>query len=557
MSEPRPASAWLPPAGWTCILVVVALAGAALRLDQLAAQVLLDDEWHAVHQVLRRGPAAMFVDFGFADYSIPLGMFDWTLAHTIGLSETAIRMPMLLCGLATLVLFPLHVARRFGPPTAVVFAALLAVSPLLVLYSRTARPYAITLLLGWIAHAAFARYAGASHRRRGAGIAYVAAAAAAAWLHPIVAPFVLAPLLYAMAQLPATPREQRRRHLVRLLQVILPTGIAMAALLLPPLLANPASMALKSGVDMLDAGTLVGVWYAWLGTPSSVVVVMCIALAASGARAVWQTLPEARTGVLGIVLTLLALVATRPLWSFMPLSLARYLLPFLPLLLLAVAVGAVRLAHRIATPPSPARRAAALAVALLPGLALGSQSPLFEILRRPGGHALHLVHYFDFRPAMNPYVPYLEGIPFSPFWAGLAAYPRGSLRVAAAPFYFESYDWDAPRWERKSGQTVLPGFLNGLCVEQRWGEVPPDPRFRFGNAVHLADRAQLARRGIDYVVWQKPYLRPRDGQFVPLGGDTAFCERVMLATFGTPVYEDGNLIAFRIAAPVAGADAAR
>ena len=28
--------------------------------------------------------------------------------------------------------------------------------------------------------------------------------------------------------------------------------------------------------------------------------------------------------------------------------------------------------------------------------------------------------------------------------------PAGSLRIAAAPFYFESYDWDAPRWEAVS-----------------------------------------------------------------------------------------------------------
>jgi hypothetical protein len=316
-------------------------------------------------------------------------------------------------------------------------------------------------------------------------------------------------------------------------------------------------MALKSGVDMLDTGTLVGVWYAWLGTPSSVIVAMCIALAAAGAPAVWQTLPEARTGVLGIFLTLLALVATRPMWSFMPLSVARYLLPFLPLLLLAVAVGAVRLAHRIATPSSPARRSAALLVALLPCLTLAWQSPLADILRRPGAHALHLVHHFDFRPDMNPYVPHVEGIPLSPFWAELAARPRGSLRIAVAPFYFESYDWDALRWERTSGQAVLPGFLTGYCVEQRWGEVPPDPRFRFDNAVHLADAAQLARRGIDYVVWQKPYMRPRDGQFVPIGGDTAFCERELLSTFGNPAYEDAHLIAFRVAPPVAGADVAR
>ena len=48
-----------------------------LRLDQIAAQVLIDDEWHAVHQVLRRTPAQMFLDFGFADYSIPLGILAW------------------------------------------------------------------------------------------------------------------------------------------------------------------------------------------------------------------------------------------------------------------------------------------------------------------------------------------------------------------------------------------------------------------------------------------------------------------------------------------------
>ena len=40
---------------------------------------------------LNGAPGMVFVDFGFSDYSIPLGMFDWTNAHTIGLSETAMR----------------------------------------------------------------------------------------------------------------------------------------------------------------------------------------------------------------------------------------------------------------------------------------------------------------------------------------------------------------------------------------------------------------------------------------------------------------------------------
>jgi hypothetical protein len=96
---------------------------------------------------------------------------------------------------------------------------------------------------------------------------------------------------------------------------------------------------------------------------------------------------------------------------------------------------------------------------------------------------------------------------------------------------------------------VVPGFLTGLCMDQRWGEVPPDPRYRFRNAVHLSEAADLARQGIAYVVWQKPFMRSRDGKPLPIGGDTAWCERLMFATFGTPVYEDAALIAFRIAPP--------
>ena len=109
--------------------------GAALRLDQFTLQVLLDDEWHAVHQILRRGPASIVLALGHADFGIPLALYDWALVQTVGLSETAMRVPMMLCGLATIVLFPLAVAPRIGRAEALAFALLLATSPLLVAFS--------------------------------------------------------------------------------------------------------------------------------------------------------------------------------------------------------------------------------------------------------------------------------------------------------------------------------------------------------------------------------------------------------------------------------------
>lgn len=531
----------------TFALAAAFVLGAYLRLQQLGAQVLIDDEWHAVHQVLNNSPARMLVDFGFSDYSIPLGLLAWGEAHVFGLSETLLRLPMVLCGLATLVVFPAYIARRLSPATAVVFAVLLALSPLLVIYSRMARPYAITIFLCWVAHAAFARYAATTAGARGPAALYVLSASLAAWLHPIIAPFVVAPFLWHAMLLLRAPAGERWRMLRRLVALAIPAGLVMAALVLPPLFANLESMALKSGVHAPTMETAIGVWYAWLGTPSTAVVVACLVFALCGAGPVLRALPEARTGALGIVLTLAAVMVSRPTWSFNPITLGRYLLPVVPLLLVSVAAGAVRLASVVARLRIPGHRFAAAVVAALPCVGLAAQSPLLPMLRQPNGETQHFVHHFDFRPDHNAYLPHMAEIPLSPFWATLAAEPAGSLRIAVAPFYFESYDWDAPRWEAVSGQAVVPGYLWGLCVDARFGEVPPERAFRFANAVHLADAAALARKGIDYVVWQKPYQRVVAEQTATVGAETAKCEVALRARYDAPAFEDGMLIAFRVA----------
>ena len=104
----------------------------------------------------------------------------------------------------------------------------------------------------------------------------------------------------------------------------------------------------------------------------------------------------------------------------------------------------------------------------------------------------------------------------------------------------------------------MPGYLTGLCVDRRYGEVPATPEFRFRNAVHLADAAALAAKRIDYVVWQKPYVQTSAGRDEPIGADTAACEAALRATLGTPAYEDSHIIAFRVAsAPRASPDAQR
>src|SRR6266567_2143853 len=101
-------SRWL----WLVSLALAIGGGVWLRLDQLGSQLLLDDEWHAVYRVVHDTPAAVFLDFGHSDSSIPLTLLYLFESRVFGLSEVGMRWPLVAAGIATLVLFPGYRARR-------------------------------------------------------------------------------------------------------------------------------------------------------------------------------------------------------------------------------------------------------------------------------------------------------------------------------------------------------------------------------------------------------------------------------------------------------------
>ncbi|HUH94271.1 MAG TPA: hypothetical protein VL742_14160 [Casimicrobiaceae bacterium] len=525
--------------------------GVALRLDQIASQLLLEDEWHAVYRVAHQGPLAIFLDFGHSDSSIPLTLLYLAEAHTRGLSELAMRWPMLAAGIATLVLFPPYVLRRFGYGEALLFAALLAISPLLFFFSRMARPYALTLLLVYVAHVAFRRYVSRATPHVFDAAAYAGSATLGAWLHPIVVPFLIAPFVPAAWRWLRPAHGEHRHGLLRLTTLALSTGVPMGALLAPPLLAHPESLSLKSGADLPRADTLVGLWYAWFGTGSTAAVAVCIVLAVAGASIVWRRLPEAPSLCAGVALCAAAIVAARPAWIGNPLTLARYLLPVLPLLLLATACGALRIGRAAAAVlAARGNRVVAngitAAVAAVPLVALGATTPLAPVLAYPNASSLHLLYEFDFRAGRNPVAAHMAPIPLSLWWASLDERPRASLTIAVAPFPLDSAGWDAPRWQQLSRQRILSGFLTGVCATPRVNEVPDDARFRFRNAVHLADSDALRAHRVDYIAWQKPYRYVAPDIDVEVGADVAACGSALHARFGAPAYEDEWLAAYAV-----------
>lgn len=207
------------------------LAGALLRLWNVRAQVLGDDELHLVRTALTQPVGMILVTYQKVDACIPLSALYGVLVRSgVRLTELGVRLPELLAGLLLLVLAPLWADRRLGRGTAVVYAWLLAVSPGLVLYSRIARPYMPVVLLAFGAAVAFEAL-WRDNRRDGGwrrGAAYAVLAALAFWFHPVAAPLVLAPLAFGAVLL-----IRDRRRLPALAAVAAGTLLAFLVFFLP------------------------------------------------------------------------------------------------------------------------------------------------------------------------------------------------------------------------------------------------------------------------------------------------------------------------------------
>ena len=144
-------------------------------------------------------------------------------------------------------------------PVRAVWLALLAISPVLVYLSRTARPYALDCLFAFIAIVAFDRWQ--SGRKQRWAVAYVLATVAAAWLHMLTIVFTLWPFVWF--GLPAlrkawlrSTRAAGTRDVVRMIVLALATISGLALVLAPPILNDWRAMAAKAGAGEVSIDTL-------------------------------------------------------------------------------------------------------------------------------------------------------------------------------------------------------------------------------------------------------------------------------------------------------------
>lgn len=470
------------------LLATLCALGAWLRLDQLPQQVPFHDEWHALLAVARWDAARIFSSFGHADHSIPVALYLEALSRLDRLAPLALWGPFALAGLVTLVLLPVAAARHIGREAAWLLAPLLALSPLLVYYSRTARPYVYTapLALGVaLAVAAWWRRPGA---RAALGVALLAAIVGWSMLAHI--PFVAGAVATAVLLRPASARRWRDGGAARATLALLAGGLT-AALLAAPLIGDLRNLDRKVGSAPVEAENLMAGFRLFPGSGSWPFLAVLLALGIDGAVHLYRrerTLALVLAGASSVQLT--ALLVTRPDSFGAPLVAARYLMPIGLVVMLCAALSAARhLDGRIS------RWVAPVALLLLAVVFWAPAAPLLGA--RPDNFRSTALHrLFHFEPARM-----LDDAAALPPAYGPILAARDEFAILEAP-YNGYLHVPYGEYQRLHRRIVHLGVETGFCSAGDTREIPAAGQggFALDRFVGLGELDRMRELGIRFIV---------------------------------------------------------
>lgn len=517
----------LPPAG-------IILAGMFFRLYQLPGQILVDDEWHALHKMLFSDYKGIFTDLGVADHCIPLTLLYMFLLKNFWLSEILMRLPSIAAGFITLLLVPVSVTRIIGNRAAVISACLLSISPLHIFYSRLARPYALSMLLSFCAVMAF--YFWWTGKGRAWMAAYLLSGVLSVWFLLPSLPFVAGPFLFAL--LHSAFRKNSAGGLNRLFLpgIIFSSGVLL--LLLPPFLSSPGVIWGKAGRETVTWWTLKESWKLFAGTANLWLLLGLAALSITGM--VMLVRKNRVFGFYALLLTglqLLGFLVAAPLGSRMAILLNRYSIAVLPFLLIWIAIP---LACRTGFKPLDAVNRYSFVLLALLLLLFG---PFRDIYFYPN----HFTNYggFQMRYDLTAWLKKVSLPEVPEFYRELAGLKNGQVTLVEAPWHYNDNIFAYYQWLHR--QNMLIGFVGDLNGTFRAGEVPArDPRFRLRNFVHVSDFNRIEKTGVDFVIFHKSLEEERKSDIPVCVADVSSWLELYQERYGSPAYEDRFLTVYRI-----------
>jgi hypothetical protein len=524
---------------WSLGLVPPLLLALGLRWLGLHNQILTDDELHTVHGALAM-PVRDIVQtwtFGGADYGVPQAAF-YRLLMDQGFvfSELSFRIPSLLAGLVAVFVLPCLTVNRIGERAAVVLAWLLAISPMLTLYSRIVRPYMPATLLATTAVLFFFRWW--TTRSIASAIGYVLCAVSAVYFHLVAAPLVLAPLAYAVVD-GFIRSEADRNRLIRLFALGSITVLLILAALLPAY--ESIFEIVKQKRDGLAPGlqTILDVTRLQIGTGSTLIAILAALIGLRGLCVLWREDRPLLFFIGSLVAAqILALFVFAPDRIEESMVFNRYLLILLPLVLIPIASGLIE--PWLSADSASARRIEAGCAAVgIAALFFAGPLTSTQFLSRPFSHTLASMNFLE----PNDQIPY-QYVPRFYHQLGESTKDKTVLEYPWQNVSSQAFD----AYQQVHGGPVLVASIIDRTNENRIAlrnHIEPTPSgFLESRAnylvVHLDLRSESSRLETSSI-HHRQWLRAEAELWAPLRRAGRSMASRLYSLWGTPAYSDQSL----------------
>jgi hypothetical protein len=558
------------------ILILSYLLGVFFRIYLLNDQVLLDDEWHSMAFVIDKPFVFILTHFavpnGFT--SIPLNIYDWILLNSIGWSETWLRLPSILLGLICLIFGPILAKSIIGIRAAIILSLLIAISPILIFYSRVSRPYSAVVCLGFFCILYAARWM--KFGKIFDGLSFAICGVLAVYWHPfaaitvgtIAASMLLTCIWHnthnCLSIIKATP-SWRQTGLI-----IASMGAVGAILMLPAILNSLHN----SMFDVAQQGTIqLSSWLRtsslFAGTANTVMNILFWGLIIAGIIHLWEN-NKWLAGTLATCfpMQMLALILSRPHSCHVGIVLTRYSIILVPvsLLLVACALQSFLTALNQRNHSKPLLNwlliCAFIATLFLTG-------PLYKIMSKPNNFTNHRIfqhkygqidwsHSFhsDFVPAGFPLRTEIRTDEVSGFYRFLrenctnriiVEYPM-TIGDHFNPYYF--YQWYHQR-------PVIIGYTTGISnptplkgrgvygntyVDEVLNITANYSKLHFYNFIDMNDFSNMRRQNVEYIIFHKQFEADLSKIAPPPRDFNVILEKYRRKFY--VVYEDENITVF-------------
>lgn len=559
-------------------LTLAVVVGLFLRVYLLKDQVFADDEWHGLYYVIGKSPFWLLTHFSIPGATcIPLNLYTWLLGATVGWSEIGLRLPLLVCGMLCVLVCPLLAREIIGTRQSAWLALLLAISPLLVFYSRICRPYSAVALFAFAAILFAARWARFGGWRT--GVLYIVTAILAVYFHLFAIVTALAPALAAIIyyllvrirgkQEQATVKPPLHHWIIATAIIVTMSALLLSAPMLQSVRSTFFTIALK-GTFSIQSLPPIAMLMAGTGQP--VLIVLFWVAFIVGAIELCRRNPWFGGMLVSLFpLHVLALLLSRPDSAQSAIVLVRYSIPLVPVCLLFVACGIQTGLDAIAA-RTEFRPALQNLIAIVCVAAFVLAGPLPQCYVTPNNFTNHGAfqyryghmdwsHSFhsDLTPPDFTLNTVIQAGEVSPLYSMLGKDPD-DRPIVEYPMMIGDHFNPLYYYQHFSKRPVIVGYATdvalprGLAAGNIYGDtyidqvisLVHDPsRLRFRNFVSMDDLSAMRARGVEYIILHKRYEAQLYAVAMPLP-DLARLYKQYSEKIGVPAYEDAHVVAWHL-----------